>query len=238
VQDDRDARHAYTRTLAVAFLLWQPWKSALPGCAFVEESCEALLSRYAGACHRNRHVNRFEDVWRLFVTLPQSSETAAETRGSVRRELVLLIRDRARALLAHPSGRPYPSMTSATAGLWQAQAPPTGLFFPGVPPSRLDRPVWLRLLQSVLGVLGVGSSPTAGVAAKLDAFAAGVPRQVAADRRHSHEAVRHWYEARKERIRVANAIQRPVRQRQPRAKPAAPPADAAAPAGPPSDEGG
>jgi hypothetical protein len=239
LQDDRDARHEYTRTLAVALLLWQPWKSALPACAFVEESCEALLSRYAGACRRNRHVSGFADVWRLFVTLPQSSETAAETRGSVRRELVLLIRDRARALLMGPSGRPYPNMTSATAGQWQPQAPPAGLFFPGVPPSQLDRPAWLRLLQSVLGVLSVGSNPTAGVAAGLDAFADDAPRQLKADRRHSHEGIRHWYEARQARIRVANAMQRPVRPPpKPRAKPAAPPADAPAPAGPPTDEEG
>ena len=42
---DWECQAEYTKTLCVAILSWQPYFSALPGCCFVEEACEALLSR-------------------------------------------------------------------------------------------------------------------------------------------------------------------------------------------------
>ena len=215
LQQDWEAEQEYTRTLAVALLMWQPWKSALPGCAFVEESCEALLSRYAGACRHNQYLSGYEDAWRLFVTLRQSSETAPPTRGSVRQELVLRIRDRARSLLLRPDGRPYPLMQTVAKGQWLAH-PPAGFGFPGRPPNSLDRGRWLQVLQSALAVLSVGADPAARVAARLDAFADDVNHHVLADRRHCHERLRRWWEARRTRLRIATAIQRPPRAGRPK----------------------
>ena len=67
---DWDARTEYCRTLAVALLGWQPYMTQLPGCAFVEEACEAMLPRMVGRCRANRNLQTFNDMQRLFVTLP------------------------------------------------------------------------------------------------------------------------------------------------------------------------
>ena len=50
---DWSARTEYVRTISCALAYWQPWFSRLPGCVFVEESGEALLSRLAGQCQPN-----------------------------------------------------------------------------------------------------------------------------------------------------------------------------------------
>ena len=42
LQEDWRARTSYVRTIALALTTWQPWMSRLPGCVFVEESCEAM----------------------------------------------------------------------------------------------------------------------------------------------------------------------------------------------------
>jgi hypothetical protein len=49
--NDWDAKEEYTRTIALALLTWTPWMSKLPGCCFVEEACEAMLSRLTTRCH-------------------------------------------------------------------------------------------------------------------------------------------------------------------------------------------
>ena len=45
---DWDARSEYSRTMAVALATWHPWLLDRPGCMFVEEAGEALLSRFMG----------------------------------------------------------------------------------------------------------------------------------------------------------------------------------------------
>jgi len=60
LQQDWLAQQEYTRTIAVALLMWQPWMSALPGCCFVEESGEALLSRYTAACRKATYLSGYE----------------------------------------------------------------------------------------------------------------------------------------------------------------------------------
>jgi hypothetical protein len=205
---DWEAQSGHMRTMAVALLMWQPWMSRLPGCAFVEESGEALLSRYAGACRRNKHLSGFEGAYRLFMTLPQTAGTAEATRGSVRADLVQLIRNRVRALLARPDGRPHPSMRTATAGDWVAQPPP-GFDFPGIPPSRLEARNWRMLLQSALAVLSVGQGPSDNVSGVLDTHAGDVDRGVLSERRHCHEQLRQLWEARQNRVRIGNRIRRP-----------------------------
>ena len=64
-----DARDEYCRTMSVALLLWQPWMTALPGCCFVEEAGEALLSRVASRVKSNTGVKTFSGAYQLFLTL-------------------------------------------------------------------------------------------------------------------------------------------------------------------------
>ena len=45
LQNDWLCRTPYVRTIGIALCTWQPWLSTLPGCVFVEEACEGLLSR-------------------------------------------------------------------------------------------------------------------------------------------------------------------------------------------------
>ena len=45
VLNDLDGKNEYVRTVAVTLATWQAWNSRLPAAAYMEESCEALLSR-------------------------------------------------------------------------------------------------------------------------------------------------------------------------------------------------
>ena len=69
------------RTIAVALVLWQPFHSQLPAICYVEEACEALLSR-AAARIRMFPYHRAEggDI-ELFVTLPEAERQRQRTRG-------------------------------------------------------------------------------------------------------------------------------------------------------------
>ena len=208
LQQDWEAQAEYTRTMAVALLMWQPWMSDLPGCAFVEESCEALLSRFAGACRRNKHLTGTDNAWRLYVTLPQSSSVSPGTRGSVRAELVRLIRDRVRALVELPDSRPFPQMRTATEGSWVAQ-PPEGFGLPGTPSPPLERFRWRQLLEGVAGVLSMAPEPSDNVSDVLDRYADLVHHDLLADRRQAHERMRAWALTRRSRVRSGGNLLRP-----------------------------
>ena len=80
----------YIRTLAVALLMWRSWDDELPGCMFIEESCEAMLSRTAHRCRQHQHLWEFDDVFDLFVTTPNPRMAVKERAGGVRDELAHL----------------------------------------------------------------------------------------------------------------------------------------------------
>ena len=131
---DWGCRSEYTKTLSVALLQWQPWMDTLPGCCFVEESCEALLSRMVGRMRANANVVDFENVCRLYVTLPRPSSDPRGTTGVVRTPLLLLLRRRLRRILTNPASQPFPKVTSARDATWSTwSAPATGFAFPRVP---------------------------------------------------------------------------------------------------------
>ena len=230
LQQDWEAQQEYTRTIGVALLMWQPWMTALPGCAFVEESGEALLSRYTSACRNSRHLQGYANAWRLYVTLPQTRDKATATRGSVRSGLLTLFRSRILALMEDPVSPPHPKMSSATTGTWEANAP-AGLSFPGIPSHRFDSAQWRTLLEGVLGLLSTGPPPATPVVARLDACAERTTRYLLSDRRHCHEQLRQWAEARRTRVRIANAILRPPDARAPRGRGRTAPPDGAPPGG-------
>lgn len=116
---DRQARTEYVRTISVALLAWQPWMSRLPGCVFVEEAGEALISRLAGACRRSPTVITFEQTLQLFLTLPLPSAEPHSSRGHVREELVREMGRRVRALIGAPGGRLFPKARDATTYTWR-----------------------------------------------------------------------------------------------------------------------
>ena len=120
---DWQCKAEYTRTLSVALLQWQPAYSRLPGCCFVEEACEAMLSRMVGRCRANAQLTSFQDVLRLFVTLPLPSTQPRGTRGGVRLPLVYLLTQRLRGLLQTPVGLHFARVQTGRQAVWEAQYP-------------------------------------------------------------------------------------------------------------------
>ena len=98
---DYSAKVEYVRTLAIALLSWTPWMDNLPGCVFVEESCEALLSRMASRCRSHITISSFEGVSDLYLTLPPPSRLPKSSRGSLRSGLLTLFWARSRRVIAN-----------------------------------------------------------------------------------------------------------------------------------------
>ena len=130
--EDFRAAAEYTRTLSVALLGWQEWYGNLPGCCFVEESCEALLSRMAARCDANRHVTSYDDMFALFVTLPPPQSEAQPTGGGVSQSLVYLMISRIRRFLRGPTAWPFPQQQGVRRAVWVADYP-AGMHFPVQP---------------------------------------------------------------------------------------------------------
>ena len=128
---DWSAGTEYVRTMSCALLCWQPWYSRLPGCVFVEESCEAMLSRMAAQCRRHPNITTFEGTLWMFLTLPLPSDEPRDSRGSVRHDLVIEMTRRVRSLLGNPDGRLFPlprdssnfTWTDCTYTSWLAAGP-------------------------------------------------------------------------------------------------------------------
>lgn len=154
VLSDWDCKAEYTRTLSVALLSWQPYYSGLPGCCFVEEAGEALLSRMVGRQRRNRHVATVEGVLQLFVTVPPPRPTANATRGTIRRELVQLVRNRLYRIITNTDFQPFARVTGARAAHWEAVLP-ADLHMPGMP--RMESQNVSAVLRRSLRVLSTGT---------------------------------------------------------------------------------
>ena len=126
--NDNAAKVEYVRTLSTALLSWQKWMDKLPGCCFVEESCEALLSRMAARCRGNSTLSSFECVSDLYLTLPPPSTTRKQTRSTVRTGLLQLIWVRCRRAISRGSDLPFVEWSSTGAQFQQRM--PQSFAFP------------------------------------------------------------------------------------------------------------
>ena len=59
----------YVRTISCALKTWQDWYDDLPGVCFVEESCEAMLSRFGHRLEVNKHIKTFDETYVLKSTI-------------------------------------------------------------------------------------------------------------------------------------------------------------------------
>ena len=96
---DKDCKNEYIRTLAVALATWQPWMDKVPAVCFVEESCEALLSRMGHRCDVHRTLHGFDSTFDLFLTLPPPRRGTKATRGMLKAGLVAVFAARIRRIL-------------------------------------------------------------------------------------------------------------------------------------------
>ena len=76
---DTECKNEYVRTLSVALATWQPWMSKIPADCFMEESCEAMLSRMGHRCDVYRTLHGFDHTYNLFLTLPPQSRAPKST---------------------------------------------------------------------------------------------------------------------------------------------------------------
>ena len=150
LQGDWQCKTEYTRSLSLALVTWHPSLSKLPGCCFVEESCEAMLSRMVARLRRNPNVTSFDDTLRLFVTLPPPVDVARGTTGSVRSELVALMRSRLRRVLEVDSPLPpFGRVMGAREAIWELEIP-DGSLFPEAMVDTIPDADWERILRSAM----------------------------------------------------------------------------------------
>jgi hypothetical protein len=97
----------YVKTLCCTLLFWQPWHTRTPGCAWQEESCEAMLSRMAHRCRQHPQLHEYEDTVDLYLTVPNPRFGARDRAGGLRQELVQLFRARLRRLVERATVLPY-----------------------------------------------------------------------------------------------------------------------------------
>lgn len=146
---DWEAKEEYVRTIAVALMLWEPWFSNLPGCCFVEESCEAMLSRMRARVDHFRVLTGFENAQDLFMTLPLAKLEERATGGGIRSELQSVFRSRLSHLLLNTEGLPFASWSSTGVARWTSTYP-SAFTFPCDVPVEVDNALVERLLQGAL----------------------------------------------------------------------------------------
>ena len=200
--DDWECRAEYTRTLSVALLQWQPWMSALPGCCFAEESCEALLSRMVGRCRANTNLMDFSDILNLYVTLPTPAREPKGNVGAIRQPLVVLFLRRLQRIMTHPDSQPHAELLSAREARWHATAP-ADFKMPVTPATNATR----RSMEFVLQGALVSLTAPAPVSAEVRAFCdENMPLvtddQQVAIRSGSHAKVKQWAAQCRQRQRV------------------------------------
>ena len=71
---DKAKLSEYARSISVALMFWTAWHDAVPAAAYVEESCEAQLSKLASALKRNPHATGIGEVSDLYVVLPVADD--------------------------------------------------------------------------------------------------------------------------------------------------------------------
>lgn len=104
---DVDCKNEYVRTLSVAIATWQPWMNKIPAVCFVEESCEAMLSRMGHRCDVYRTLHGFDHTYNLFLTLPCPKKTPKATRGMLKDGLVQVFAARIRKIVFSDGRLPF-----------------------------------------------------------------------------------------------------------------------------------
>ena len=210
IQQDWDAKQEYTRTIALALATWQPWMMDRPGCIFVEESGEAMLSRFTSSVRLNNQLRGFESAWRLFLTLHTPGRHAIATRGSVKKSLIVLFTSRVTSFIARGERFLYPEIPLAGAGngVWRTQFPES-FAFPADYPTGQSADLLRRLLQSAIGMMSTGAVPDRGLSDWLGQYVPQVSIPVQAARERGHRRAERWATERAERLRIGRVILRP-----------------------------
>ena len=163
---DHDGKNEYVRTLGVALASWQPWMEKIPAVCFVEESCEALLSRMGHRCDVYRTLHGFDNTFDLFLTLPPPRRELKKTRGMLKIGLVNVFASRMRRLI-YSDGSNFlfvvPTGAREMHAVFQA-AYPDGFEFRGplpvVVPARLLEHVLRRAVRCLTGKSKVNDEVT------------------------------------------------------------------------------
>lgn len=144
---DVDGKNEYVRTLSVALAAWHPWMSKIPAVCFVEESCEALLSRMGHRCDVYRNLHGFENTFDLFLTLPPPKRGLKATRGMLKAGLVQVFAARIRKVLFGDGNFFFaPIVGAREMHSVLVDKFPADIEFP----VKLDQPLSLQLLEHVL----------------------------------------------------------------------------------------
>ena len=96
---DKDCNVPYVRTLCGALLLWLPWNDAVPGCCYVEDPLEAMLSRLGSRCRTYPQRKTFDQTLDLFLSMAPPKGGEKKTRGQIRSGLVAIMSSRLRRFL-------------------------------------------------------------------------------------------------------------------------------------------
>ena len=126
---DWNCRAEYTKTLACALLSWRVEYSRMPACLFVEEACEAMLSRLASRVRHHPHLSSYRQTLDLFLSLPRSSTAVRGTRGGIRVGLVGLMVRRLQGIIGNAGSLKFGRLISARRSVWDV-AYPTDFRFP------------------------------------------------------------------------------------------------------------
>jgi hypothetical protein len=120
--------------------------SSLPGCVFMEESCEAMNSRLAAACRRYPGITTFNGTLHLFLGLGLPTDVPNDSRDALRGGLVEYMARRMLAVIANPSGLQLPAQTDSTHFHWVDGASSTWAA-PGPLARQLDPTAYVPIFQ-------------------------------------------------------------------------------------------
>ena len=209
---ERAQGNEYVRGITMALLSWTPWHDALPGCSFVEESCEAQLSHLARACLASSSSYTVDQVCDLYVNLGAQSTRAhtashhpvdAALQRQVNANLQALVSGSVEDLVRWVPWRS--ARTCVAEQCWPDE----------VPFHRLTAGVELGELQrTALHCLHVASSGPDLPADVVRQFNAHVPTRMAAERVRAQQALQDtqdaWEAAFQPNRRPRRAIRRPL----------------------------
>jgi hypothetical protein len=210
VLNDLDGKNEYVRTVAVTLATWQAWNSRLPAAAYMEESCEALLSRMSHRCSSHRHLSGFESTFDLFLTLPPPSKASKATRGMLREGLVSVFSARIRAIVMSDGSLPFAKSVSTKQMHSEFElAFPRDFNFPKMPSVRGDPAVFERVIRRALQCLTNKSKLSEEVASWFEKHV--VPRDTEDTLKYKRalEAMKEWFAADKKNKKRPAPLQAP-----------------------------
>ena len=172
-----------------------------------------------GRVRKHPELSGYEGAYRLYITLQRPGQVATPTRGAIRGDLVLLIRDRVVALVHGDGHLPFPEILNVGTGtgVWRERFP-DGFTFPEDYPGTFDAGRLRQLLQSAVGTLSTGPLQRAPLQDWLDQNVPGVSLVQERSRQEAHRVAARWVRQRTERLRLARAMQGPRPIPKPKAK--------------------